>query len=407
MPPKTLTAPPNQSAMKKILTVIGARPQIIKAAALSRAVADSFADRIDERILHTGQHYDANMSQVFFDELGIPAPHYNLGVGSGSHGVQTARIIEGIESVLTGPDGPFDGIVIYGDTNSTLAAAVAAAKLHVPIFHIEAGLRSNNMTMPEEVNRIVADQLSSILFAPTQTAVDNLRREGFDSPGDRERFAGGKGREVVNAGDVMYDNSMHFADIAPTRTDIISRLGLQDQGYILSTIHRPANTDSAANLRAIVRALLDIADGCTGQPTTVVLPLHPRTRKLLPQQLDADLYRRLTTSQRVRLIDPVSFFEIIELERHAAIVMTDSGGVQKEAFFFQRPCVILRPETEWVEIVDHGAGIIADADYHRILGAHAALTNRPVTFPPLFGDARAAHRILTHILAYLTPASVN
>ena len=375
--------------MIRLLTIIGARPQIIKAAAISRSVRTHFADRVEERILHTGQHYDDNMSEVFFRELGIPSPDYNLHVGSGSHGVQTARIIEGIEKVLM--EQHYDGVIVYGDTNSTLAAAVSASKIHVPVFHIEAGLRSFNMSMPEEVNRIVCDQLSSILFAPTATAIQNLRSEGFDGIKNRVRFQNGKGQRVVLSGDVMYDNSMHFSAMADGRSDIIERLGLKSKQFVLATIHRPANTDNAENLHAILRALSDIAS--TG--IEVVLPCHPRTKKKI-----GDFGIRLD-DYRIRLIDPASFFEIIRLEKNAQVVMTDSGGVQKEAFFYGTPCVILRSETEWVEIVEAGAGILADADYERIMRAYQELSGREVTFPPLFGDAHSSEKILEEIVAYL------
>jgi len=375
--------------MIRLLTIIGARPQIIKAAAISRAVRQVYADRIEERILHTGQHYDANMSQVFFDELGIPQPDYNLGVGSGRHGVQTARMIEGIEQTLY--DGHYDGIILYGDTNSTLAGAVAASKIHVPVFHVEAGLRSFNMAMPEEVNRIVCDQLASICFAPTQTAVENLRHEGFmDS---RATFRNGLHRRVCNCGDVMYDNSIFFAAMARERTSVIHDLGLTPGDYILATVHRDNNTDSPQRLNAILRALADIS---SQDHIPVVLPLHPRTRKILQSLPD-----RPSLPESVRIVPPASFFEINMLEQNAKIVMTDSGGVQKEAFFFEKPCVILRPETEWVEIVDHGAGIIADADYQRIVTAYRQLVDHPVHFPHLFGDAHAAEKILQTILDYL------
>lgn len=378
----------------KLLTVIGARPQIIKAAAISRAVKNHFSGQIKEKILHTGQHYDANMSQVFFDELGIPQPDYNLGVGSGSHGVQTAKMISGIEEVLTSEH--FDGVILYGDTNSTLAGAVAASKIHIPVFHIEAGLRSFNMTMPEEVNRIVCDQLSSICFSPTQTGINNLYREGFmDSP---TKFKNGKGRKVFNSGDVMFDNSMYFASIAEEKSDILLRLGVKANEYILTTIHRPNNTDDSKRLTTIMSSLLTITEE---ESITLVLPLHPRTRNLLEKNLDTAVYEKLMNSPLVKIIPPASFFEIIILEKNARIVMTDSGGVQKEAFFFERPCVILRPETEWTEIVDYGAGIIADADYQRIIDGYKELVNRKVSFPNLFGDANAAKHILDEIVDYL------
>lgn len=380
--------------MIKLLTIIGARPQIIKAAAISRAVKNHFAGQIEEKILHTGQHYDVHMSQVFFDELGIPQPDYNLGVGSGSHGVQTAKMIAGIEEVLTSEH--FDGMILYGDTNSTLAGAVAASKIHIPVFHIEAGLRSFNMTMPEEVNRIVCDQLSSICFSPTQTGIDNLKHEGFfDSPA---KFKNGKGRLVVNSGDVMYDNSMYFAPIAEQKSDILERLGVKPGEYILTTIHRPNNTDEPERLTAILSSVLAITER---DGVTLVLPLHPRTKNLLDKNLAKDVYEKLKSSPRVKIIPPASFFEIIVLEKNAKIVMTDSGGVQKESFFFERPCVILRPETEWVEIVEHGAGIIADADPKRILGAYDQLVGTTPNFPPLFGDANAAQLILQRICDYL------
>ncbi len=380
--------------MIRLLTVIGARPQIIKAAAISRAVRNHFADRIEEIILHTGQHYDANMSQVFFDELGIPQPDYNLGVGSGSHGVQTAKMIAGIEEVLMNE--PFDGIILYGDTNSTLAGAIAASKLHVPVFHVEAGLRSFNMTMPEEINRIVCDQLSSVCFSPTETGVKNLEREGFlNSP---SRFIHGKGRVVVNSGDVMYDNSMYYASLAERKSDILSRIDVKSGSYILTTIHRPNNTDDSERLTSIVSSLLAISDE---NSIDLVFPLHPRTRGLLEKQLRPELYDRLMYSSRVRIIPPASFFDIIVLEKNARIVMTDSGGIQKESFFFERPCVILRPETEWVEIVEHGAGIIADADSERIVAAYEKMVETTPVFPTLFGNGHASETILNEILEYL------
>lgn len=387
--------------MIKLLTVIGARPQIIKAAAISRAIRDGFAESIQEKILHTGQHYDANMSQVFFDELGIPQPDFNLGVGSGSHGEQTAKMIDGIEQVLTSEH--FDGVILYGDTNSTLAGAVAASKLHVPVFHIEAGLRSYNMAMPEEQNRIVCDHLSSILFAPTQTAVDNLLREGFDE--SEATFANGKKRQVIKSGDVMYDNSMYFCQLLSEteagqskESRILAGYGVEAGGFALATIHRDNNTDQPERLSAIFKALVDISEK---DKIDIVLPLHPRTKKLMEKNLGEDLFRLVMSSSRLRMVPPASFFEIIALEKNAKIVLTDSGGVQKESFFFERPCVILRPETEWVEIVEHRAGILADADYDRIVSAYDDLVNSDVHFPPLFGDADSAERILNEIIEYL------
>lgn len=374
----------------KILTVIGARPQIIKAAALSRAINNGFSDRIEEKILHTGQHYDANMSAVFFDEMGIPRPHFNLNTGSGKHGVQTAKMIAGIEEVLENET--FDAIVLYGDTNSTIAGAVAASKLHLPIVHIEAGLRSFNMAMPEEINRIVCDNLSTILFAPTQTAVDNLRREGFLS--SKATFADGNRRHVFHSGDIMYDNSLYFARLADEKTDILRRLGLEDEKFVLATIHRDNNTDDPERLTAIAEALLEI----TERGYKIVLPLHPRTKKLLPQNLSEDDYRRITSNPDIMIIPPVSFFEIIVLERHASLIMTDSGGLQKEAYFFRKPCLILRPETEWVEIVEQHAGIITDADKELIVRSFDEYIDTKPQFPPLFGDGHSAEFMLDKTL---------
>ena len=374
----------------KILTVIGARPQIIKAAALSRAINNGFSDRIEEKILHTGQHYDANMSAVFFDEMGIPRPHFNLNTGSGKHGVQTAKMIAGIEEVLENET--FDTIVLYGDTNSTIAGAMAASKLHLPIVHIEAGLRSFNMAMPEEINRIVCDNLSTVLFAPTQTAVDNLRSEGFLS--SKATFADGNRRHVFHSGDIMYDNSLYFARIADEKTDILRRLGLEGEKFVLATIHRDNNTDNPERLTAIAEALLEI----TERGYKIVLPLHPRTKKLLPQNLSEDDYRKITSNPDILIIPPVSFFEIIVLERHASLIMTDSGGLQKEAYFFRKPCLILRPETEWVEIVEQHAGIITDADKELIVRSFDEYIDTEPQFPPLFGDGHSAEFMLDKTL---------
>ncbi len=386
--------------MIRILTIIGARPQIIKAAAISRAIRCSFSDKIEEIILHTGQHYDENMSGTFFSELGIPSPHINLHVGSGSHGQQTAKMIEGIEKVLkngTISGHKLDGVILYGDTNSTLAGAVAAAKMQIPVFHVEAGLRSFNMTMPEEQNRIVCDRLSSVLFAPTQTAVDNLINEGFGKI--KCKFINGKEQNVVLSGDVMFDNSIYYANYADDKSNILNRLELQSKKFILATIHRDSNTDNKENLSSIFRALLKVSE-LYGQK--IVLPLHPRTRKMLQNNMSENLYYSVVSSNLVNLIEPVGFFDMIQLERNASLVMTDSGGVQKEAFFYETPCVILRPETEWKEIIEAGAGILAGADESKIIEATEILIGKPIHFPKLFGDSHAAELILSEIIKYLS-----
>ena len=374
----------------KIVTIIGARPQIIKAAALSRAIKNHYADRIQEIIVHTGQHYDENMSQVFFDELDIPRPDYNLHVGSASHGVQTARMTEGIEEILLKENPDF--IVLYGDTNSTLAGAVAAAKIHVPIVHIEAGLRSFNKAMPEEINRIVCDHCSTLLFSPTQAGYDNLRREGF--PMDNDAPYTIDNPKVFHCGDIMYDNSLYFSTISSQKTNLINRLGLKGEPFVLATIHRNANTDDPQRLTAIFRSVMKISE-----EMTVVLPLHPRTAKLLKTNVSEQLQNAISTNANLKLIEPVSFIEMIELERNAHLVMTDSGGVQKESYFFRKPCIILRPETEWVEIVETGNAILADADETRIMEAWKHFNARPNTdFPPIFGDGHAAEFMLEQML---------
>lgn len=383
----------------KLVTIIGARPQIIKAAALSRAIKNHFSDRIQEVIVHTGQHYDDNMSQVFFDELQIPRPDYNLHVGSASHGVQTARMTEGIEALLIKEQPDF--IVLYGDTNSTLAGAVAAAKIHVPIVHIEAGLRSFNKSMPEEINRIVCDHCSTLLFTPTKAGLENLKREGFtfDESGVSTGSTTAKptidNPKVYHCGDIMYDNSLHFANIAEEKTDIIQRLELVGKPFILSTIHRDSNTDHPERLGAIFDALIDLS-----KENQIVLPLHPRTAKLLKTNLSNKKQSLVFSSPNIKLIPPVSFLEMIALERHAQLVMTDSGGVQKEAYFFKKPGIILRPETEWVEIVQTGNAILADADESRIMEAWQHFKNNPPTvFPEIFGDGHAAEFMLDKIIS--------
>lgn len=383
--------------MIKIVTVIGARPQIIKAAALSRAIASGFADRITEIIVHTGQHYDENMSQVFFDELGIPQPDYNLGVGSGPHGVQTARMIQGIEEILT-RERP-DMLVLYGDTNSTLAGAVAASKMHVPIAHIEAGLRSFNKSMPEEINRIMCDHASTLLFSPTATGFANLLREGFNATA-RPPFTIDNPK-IYHCGDVMYDNSLHFAELAEQKSRILEGLGLEPGKYLLSTIHRDNNTDNPERLNAIFEALNDIS---RRRQLQVVLPLHPRTSGLLSQNLSQQLYASVNGNRLIRIIPPVSFLDMTRLEKNARLILTDSGGVQKEAYFFEKPCVIARSETEWTEITAAGAGIVADADTARLLQAlEQFLDHPPVNFPAVFGDGRAAEFICNEILKAAAP----
>lgn len=381
--------------MIKIVTVIGARPQIIKAAALSRAIRNSFSDRIRECIVHTGQHYDANMSQVFFDELGIPSPDYNLNAGSGSHGKQTALMITGIEEILL-KEKP-QAIVLYGDTNSTLAGAIAAGKIHIPVVHIEAGLRSFSKAMPEEINRIMCDHISTLLFSPTETGFRNLVKEGFVS--DAKPPFTADNPAIYHCGDVMYDNSLYFSGLAKDKTDIVSRLKLQAGGYILATVHRNNNTDEAQRLNSLFKSLNDIS---VENDMVIVMPLHPRTAKLLETNLNPAIYRAVKENPAFKITEPVSFLEMVALEQNCRLVMTDSGGVQKEAFYFEKPCVILRPETEWVELVACGAAIIADADETRIKLAFKELSSKTdLRFPKLYGNGSAAEFICSELVKNL------
>jgi UDP-GlcNAc3NAcA epimerase len=381
--------------MIKLLTIIGARPQIIKAAALSRAIKNKYADKIQEVIVHTGQHYDENMSQVFFDELDIPHPNFNLNAGSGSHGKQTASMIEGIEEILlqTKPN----CIILYGDTNSTLAGAIAASKIQVPIIHIEAGLRSFNKSMPEEINRIMCDHVSTLLFSPTKTGYTNLLNEGFKA--DNTAPYTFDNPKIYHCGDVMYDNSLHFSAVAETKTNILQANCLEKGKFILATIHRNNNTDDPLRLAALFSAINKIA---TENKVKVIIPLHPRTAKLLANNLSSELYSAVKTNSFIKIIEPVSFLEMIALEKNAQVVITDSGGVQKEAFFFQKPCIILRSETEWIELVNCGSAKIVDADEEKIIEAYNYyLKTKNLEFPLLFGDGKAAEFICEEILNHI------
>ncbi|WP_345793236.1 UDP-N-acetylglucosamine 2-epimerase (non-hydrolyzing) [Thauera sp. JM12B12] len=354
--------------MLKILTIVGARPQFIKAAAVSRVIRNDHAGTIEEILVHTGQHYDTNMSQVFFDELDIPHPKFNLEISGGTHGVMTGRMLEAIENVLLS-EKP-DWVLIYGDTNSTLAGALAAAKLHIPVAHVEAGLRSFNMRMPEEINRILADRVSNLLFCPTEVAVENLAREGVK-----------KGVSLV--GDVMYDVSLYYRDVARSRSDALDRFNLKEGEYVLATCHRAENTDDPTRLREIGLALADLAAN-----QAVILPVHPRTAKIMADQ------GLIPAMRNVKLVDPLPFLDMIRLEQSARLIVTDSGGVQKEAFFYDVPCVTMRDETEWVETVELGWNVLTGASRERILSA-ASSPARPVEKGNLpYGDGKASEKIV-------------
>lgn len=377
--------------MKHIITIIGARPQFIKAAALSRAIRNHFSDQIKETIIHTGQHYDENMSQVFFDEMKIPKPNYNLEVGSEKHGKQTAVMIEKLEDILIKENPDF--VVLYGDTNSTLAGSIAASKLAVPIAHIEAGLRSFNKTMPEEINRILCDHTSTLLFTPTEAGLNNLVKEGFDTKAKQPYTADNPG--IFHCGDIMYDNSIYFAKIAEEKSNILEKYNLKSDKFILGTIHRNNNTDDPKRLNAIFEAMHKIA---LYNQIDIVLPLHPRTSKILKENLLPDTFKNITENRFIKIIPPASFLDIVLMEKNCKMVMTDSGGLQKEAYFFEKPVVILRPETEWVEIVENGTGIITDANTENIIKAYQHFEKKSdLSFFSIFGDGKAAEFICKKI----------
>ena len=377
--------------MKKIITVIGARPQIIKAAAISRAIKNNFSDKILEVIVHTGQHYDENMSQLFFEELEIPFPNYNLNVGSGSHGAQTAKMLEGLENIYM-QENP-DAVIVYGDTNSTIAGALAASKIHIPVIHIEAGLRSFNKAMPEEINRIACDHMSTLLFTPSETGQRNLLNEGIKN--DQKEATSIDNPKIYLCGDIMYDNSLYFSAVSEQKSKILKELDIATDEFILCTIHRDTNTDDTSNLNAIFRALLRI------QKTSnlkIVLPLHPRTKEKLNSHLDENLLTEINQNKNFKIIPPTGFLDIISLEKNARLIITDSGGLQKEAFFFQKPCIILREQTEWIEIVENGNALIAGANELKIISSFETFIKKTdYTYPNLYGDGNAANFICKKI----------
>jgi UDP-GlcNAc3NAcA epimerase len=356
----------------KVLTVIGARPQFVKAAALSREFAKH--DNVEEILVHTGQHFDANMSEIFFTEMEIPKPKYNLDINSVGHGAMTGRMLEGIEEILL-KEKP-DLLLVYGDTNSTTAGALAARKLHIKVAHVEAGLRSFNMEMPEEVNRIITDRISDYLFCPTQTAIDNLSKEGYDNIDI----------QIVKSGDVMQDAATFYAQKSVEKSTVIKDNNLDR--FILTTLHRADNTDDKERLTDIVDALNEIHTTIC----PVVLPLHPRTKaKLISHNLKLD----------VTLIDPVGYFDMIELIKNSSLVMTDSGGLQKEAFFFEKNCVTMRDQTEWVELIKADVNVLVGADKSRIIEEAKVMLNQKSNFNvDLYGNGLACKNIVDYLLSH-------
>jgi UDP-GlcNAc3NAcA epimerase len=367
----------------KVVTVVGARPQFVKAATVSAELArraKSGGD-IEEVLVHTGQHYDQNMSQIFFDQLAVPRPKYNLAVGSGSHGAMTGKMLAAVEQILL--DERPHWLLVYGDTNSTLAGALAAAKLHVPVCHVEAGLRSFDKRMPEELNRILTDHVSELLLCPTRTAIRNLENEGVR-------------KGVHHVGDVMYDAALIFAQLASASSDALRRHGLKSKGFCLATVHRAENTDDLTRLTGILQALSALASAAR----PLLLPLHPRTRATLKSH---GLEGLVTRNPALLVIEPVSFLDMILLEQHAALILTDSGGVQKEAYFHGVPCITLRDETEWVETIEAGWNQLAGADRARI--EQAAATARPGRAIDEYGDGKAASKVVDLLVAEWTAGS--
>ena len=347
----------------KIVTIVGARPQFIKAAPVSREIRKKHT----EILVHTGQHYDHNMSEVFFNELNIPKPDYNLEIGSSSHGKQTGEMLSKIEEILL-KEKP-DYVLVYGDTNSTLAGALAAVKLHIPVAHVEAGLRSFNRKMPEEINRVITDHVSKLLFAPTDTAVINLKNEGITEG-------------IYNIGDVMYDATLYNLQIAEQKSTILEKLDLKGKEYLLATVHRAENTDNRENLENILKAFKQ-------SDKTVIFPVHPRTVKKIN---DLGLGNLLKSADNIKTIEPVGYLDMIILEKNAHKIVTDSGGVQKEAYFMNIPCITMRTETEWVETVNSGWNTIVNTDIDKILYA-VNEQNTPQNHPDFYGDGKASSKI--------------
>lgn len=379
----------------KVLNIVGARPQIIKSSAISRAIRLNFSDEIEELTLHTGQHYDKELSEVFFDELEIHKPDFNLGVGSAPHGRQTSLMITGIEEVLL-KQKP-DCILLYGDTNSTLAGAIAASKLHFPVFHIEAGLRSFNKKMPEELNRIMSDHASTLLFAPTNAAFKNLMNEGF-RPENSPPYTIDNPK-IYLTGDIMYDNSLFFAELAERKkSSLLEVMHLERDKFILATVHREINTDDTSRLGVILSTLKELAEK---HCIPFVMPFHPRTINSLKSGLKP-LFDELKICGYISIVPPVSYLEMTLLEKTCRMIITDSGGVQKESHFFKKPCIVLRKETEWIELVTNGTVKLTDANPDRLRDEFEAFIHNgtDLVYPGFYGDGKTAEFILNEILHF-------
>ncbi len=359
----------------KVVTIVGARPQFVKAAVISRELK---LRGVEEKIIHTGQHFDAGMSDVFFQEMDIPAPHYNLAINNLGHGAMTGAMLTGIEEILISEKPSV--VLVYGDTNSTLAGALAAKKLHIPVAHVEAGLRSFNMDMPEEVNRIVTDRISSVLYAPTTAAINNLKNEGYDN----------FNINIQLVGDVMQDAAYFYSGKAATKSTIISNLNLND--FVLCTLHRAENTDDPGRLQELVKGI-----NALNKEISVVLPLHPRT---------AAIIKKLGITLEAIVIDPVGYFDMMSLLKHCKLVITDSGGLQKEAYFFAKNCVTMREQTEWIELVENGVNVLVGSSAHALVTQSRLMLARQSDFSKdLYGGGKAGMTIVSHLIEWVRKRS--
>ena len=353
----------------KIITIVGARPQFIKAASITRELLNN---GIEEIIIHTGQHFDHKMSNLFFDEMNISKPKYNLDINSLSHGSMTGRMIEKIEDILK-IEKP-DNIIVYGDTNSTLAGALAAKKLNIHISHVESGLRSYNMLMPEEINRILTDRISDFLFCPTEASVDNLIKEGFLNFDCK----------IFNVGDIMYDSALYFEKLSDEKSNIIKKVCLGANNFVLATIHRQENTDCQINFSKIIESLNYLSN-----QIKVIIPVHPRV---------SSLFKKYKLSENIKLIEPVGYLDMIQLIKKSKLIITDSGGLQKEAYFFNKFCITIRKETEWVELVSNGYNFVVGSSKEKLLNTFQKLSNKNfIKLDNLYGDGNASEKIVKEI----------